>query len=311
MGAAKIAVLGAGNVGAASAAIMAAQGLGRIFLYDVVEDLAIGKAMDINHASPFFHHDASVTGSDSPAILEGADVVVITAGAPRRAGMTRRDLLGHNLAVCETVGMGIAGFCPEAKVLVVTNPVDLLTACMKDRWPEMNVFGLGCTLDTFRLRFLLAEAAEAPVDAVDAMVIGAHSDAMIPLVRHAAIRDVPARDLLTEEQISHVTTETRQAGDRIVSRLKDRGSFYAASHCVAAISAAIVRDTHDVFPLSVRCDGSYGYHGVCLALPCPVGASGPEGIIELELAEEEKAALDLCALGLRQALRGVGDCCER
>ena len=162
----KIAVIGAGNVGAASAAIMAARGLGRICLHDVVEVLAFGTAMVINHASPYFHHDASVTGCASPVELGGADVVVVTAGAPRRAGMSRQNLLGENLAVCESVGSDILSYCPQAKVLVVTNPVDVLTAYMKDRWPEMNVFGLGCTLDKVRLRFLLAEAADAAVDGI-------------------------------------------------------------------------------------------------------------------------------------------------
>jgi malate dehydrogenase len=306
----KIAVIGAGNVGAASAATMAARGLGRIHLYDAVEGLAVGKAMDINHASPFFHHDASVTGCDSPEELAGADVVVIAAGAPRRAGMSRQDLLGENAAVCDCVGAEILSFCPDAKVLMVTNPVDILTAYVTDRWPEMNVFGLGCMLDTVRLRFLLAEAAGAPVDSVDAMVIGAHNDGMIPLIRHATIGGVAVSDILTDQEIGRVVTETRQAGDRIVSKLKNRGSFYAASHCVAAIVAAIIRDTHHVFPLSVPCRGQYGYSDVCLALPCSVGADGPEGIVELDLNEEEKAALDLCASAVRQALGEVERCCR-
>ena len=307
----KIAVVGAGNVGAASAAVMASRDLGRIWLYDIVEDLAIGKAMDINHASPFFHHDARVTGTGSPNDLAGANVVVLTAGAPRRAGMTRADLLGRNAAVCDAVDAEILSVCPNAKVLVITNPVDALTTYLKDRRPELNVFGLGCTLDMARFRFLLAEAAGAPVDAVDAMVIGAHNDHMMPLIGRATIGGVPAREVLAAPQIAHVIEETRKAGHRIVSRLRDRGSFYAAAHCTASIIAAIAHDTRDVYPLSVPGQGEYCHSDVCLALPCHVCSTGPGDFVRIELDRAERDALDRCASDIRNALRELaGHCCK-
>jgi len=304
----KIAVIGAGNVGAASAAIMAARDLGRIYLYDVLEDLAIGKAMDLNHASPFFHHDARVTGTNAVADLAGADVVVVTAGSPRRTGMTREDLLGENVEVCDAICRDVLSDSPDAKVLIVTNPVDILTTYLKDRRPEANVFGLGCTLDTVRLRFLIAEAAGAPVDSVDAMVIGTHSDRMIPLIRHATVDGRPVRAVLSASEIERVVTATREAGHRIVSKLRNRGSFYAAAHCVSAIVAAIVRDTREVFPLSVQCGGQYGHQGMCLALPCVVGADGPGEVLEVDLDEQEQAALELCAADVQAAISKLGHC---
>jgi len=305
----KIAVVGAGNVGAAAAAVMASRDLGRIWLYDVAEDLAEGKAMDINHASPFFHHDARVTGTGSPEDLTGADVIVITAGAPRRAGMTRADLLGQNAAVCDAVDAEILSGCPGAKVLIVTNPVDALTTYLNDRRPEMTVFGLGCTLDTARFRFLLAEAAGASVDAVNALVIGAHNDHMIPLIDRATIGGLPARELLSGAQIAHVVEETRRAGHRIVSKLKDRGSFYAAAHCVAAIVASLAANRGHVFPVSAPAEGAYGHDGVALALPCRIGAAGPGDVLPLDLTPNESAALALCAADVRQTLREVEHLC--
>jgi len=301
----RIAVIGAGNVGGTSAAVMAARGLGDVVLYDAADGLAAGKAMDINHASPFFHTDSQVTGCRRLSDLEDSDVVVIAAGTPRHAGMTRNDLLGANLEVLEALGDDIPRCCPHAKVLVVTNPVDVLAWILADRWTGVNVFGLGCTLDTVRFRFLLAQAAGASVDAVNALVIGAHNDTMLPLTRHASIGGVGIGHLLTVQQTAAVEKQTREAGNTIVAQLKDRGSFYAASYCVAETVEAIVRDRHAIFPLSVRCQGEYSQRDVCLALPCLVGKQGVESIIEMELDDQERAALDACAAETRRARRAV------
>jgi len=299
---AKIFIIGAGNVGSASAAAMAARRLGQIYLYDIVEDLAIGKAMDINHASPYFHSDSRVTGCNDLGALSGADVVVLAAGAPRRAGMTRKDLLAENLQALLPAGEQIMDRCPQAKVLMVTNPVDILTGLFQDRWGEMNIFGLGCSLDTLRFRFFLAEAARASVDSVSALVIGSHDDNMIPLTQHATIGGVGVRHLLTARQVERVVDQTRQAGTTIVGKLKTRGSFYAASHAIAEITEAVVRDTQGIYPLSVRCRGHYGYDETALALPCLVGADGVEKILQIDLDAGERAALDVCAAGVAAAM---------
>jgi malate dehydrogenase len=298
----KIAVIGAGNIGASSAAAMVERGLGQVFLHDVDTDLAAGKAMDINHASAYFHNESRVVPCSALSDLDGARIVVIAAGAPRRIGMKRQDLLCENTATCLSIGEQIMTHCPDARVLIVTNPVDALTTRMKNEWPQLKVFGLGCTLDTIRLRYLLAEAAGARVDAVDAMVIGSHNDRMIPLIRYATIDGSPVSQRLSGEQIARAVDETRRAGHFIVEKLKSRGSFYAASFCVAAIVAAIARNRREVFPVNVRCEGQYGQYGPCLALPCIVGAAGAERIVELKLNDEELAALADCAADIRDAV---------
>lgn len=303
----KIAVLGAGNVGAASAAAMAARRLGRIHLYDIVPDLAVGKAMDINQASPFFRSDSRVVGADDPQTMADSDVVVVTAGAPRREGMTRQDLLDENRAVLEDLAVRIARHCPSAKVLVVTNPVDLLTWGVHRACPKLNVFGLGCSLDTLRLRFFLAEAADVSVDAVNAMVIGMHSDLMVPLVGHATIGGVAAGQLLSPEAIAQVVTRTREAGTRIVRRLKTRGSFYAAAWTIAEIVEAVVRHKRGVFPLSVACPEHFGYEGVFLALPALVGSGGVEEVLRVDLDDQEGAGLARCAEHMRRSIAAAED----
>jgi malate dehydrogenase len=297
----KIFIIGAGNVGGACAAAMAARRLGQIYLYDVVPDLAAGKAMDINHATPFFHSDCRVVGCNDMEELVGSDVVVLTAGAPRRAGMTRRDLLNENLPAVLELGRQVAARSPEAKVLVVTNPADILTCILKQRLGQLNAFGLGCSLDMVRLRFYLAEAAGASVESVSALVIGSHDDNMIPLVKHATIGGVGVGHLLGEAEIQRVVDKTRNAGNEIVGKLKTRGSFYAASHTVGEIVEAVVRNTRGVFPLSVYCTGQYGYRDTCLALPCLVGANGVEEVLEIALDPDERAALDICASSTAQA----------
>lgn len=302
---AKITVLGAGNVGAASAAAMAARRFGHIRLYDVVTDLAVGKAMDINQASPFFRSDSCVTGSNSPEVLDGSDVVVIAGGAPRRSGMTRDDLLDENVGVVDELAAEIAARCAAARVLVVTNPVDLLTWHVAGRHPELNVFGLGCSLDTLRLRYFLAEAADVSVDAVNALVIGAHNDLMVPLTGHATVGGVRAAQLLSREALDAVAARTREAGTRIARRLKTRGSFYAAAWTICEIVEAVVRHKRGVFPLSVRCPQRFGYDGVFLALPALVGAGGVEGILEIDLDDDEHQALRRCAEHMRSGAAAV------
>lgn len=297
--------MGAGNVGGSCAAAITARRLGNVFLYDVVEDLAVGKAMDINQASPFFHSDSRVVGCNRTDELAGSDIVIITAGAPRRQGMTRRDLLTENLSVISSLAREIAKGSPTAKVLIVTNPVEPLTWHVRRTLPELNVFGLGCSLDTLRFRFFLAEEARASVESVSGLVIGTHDDHMIPLVNHAAVGGVSLPHLLTPAQIDTVVSRTREAGTSIVRRLKTRGSFYAPSHTVAAIVEAMVRNTQGVFPLSVQCPPHYGYDGLVLNLPSVVDAGGVERIVDIDLDDQERAALDKCSQVVAETIRSM------
>jgi malate dehydrogenase len=299
---AKISVLGAGNVGGSTAAAIATRRLGEVFLYDVVDGLAEGKAMDISHAASHFHSVSPLTGCSNLDELAGTDVLVISAGSPRKAGMTRSDLLESNLQVLRELCRTVLPASPDAKVLIITNPVDLLTAHLARDWPDRVILGLGCSLDTVRLRYFLASEAGVAVDCVDALVIGLHNDQMIPLVAHARIGGSAATTVLSGEQIERACENTRSAGAAIVGKLKTRGSFYAASYCACEIVEGIVRDTRDVFPLSVPCRGAFGYDEVTLALPCTVGHAGAERIIEIDLTAEERTALGACAETVRSAL---------
>ncbi len=300
-----ILIIGAGAVGAFSAAVMARRQLGTIYLYDVVEDLSIGRAMDINQASPYLSTDTRVIGCNSLDEVPAADVVVITAGRARHSGMTRLDLLRQNLAVMEDLGTTIMSTLPQAQVLVVTNPVDVLTWFMKNTWPKMNVFGLGCSLDALRFCYFIAEAFGGSVDSARGMVIGTHNEDMIPLVNHATVGGVPVRRILGQEAIEEIVRRTRSAGTTITQRLKSHSGYYAAAHVITQIVESIVFNRLGIFPLSVGCRGHYGYDGICLALPTVVGRQGPERILEIDLDETERRALDGCALSMQEAIGSI------
>ena len=295
-----ILIIGAGSVGAFSAAIMARKQLGTIYLYDIVEDLAVGKAIDINQASPYLYTDTKVIGCNNIDDVPGADVVVITAGHARHAGMTRLDLLHKNRDVMDTLGNRINTSFPQAKVLVVTNPVDVLAWYLKYTWPGMNVFGLGCSLDTMRFRYFIAEAVGGSVDCSRGIVIGTHNDDMIPLVNHATVGGVPIRHLLNNETIKKIVQRTRCAGTTITQKLKVHSGYYAAAHVVTQIVESIVFNRLGTFPLSVYCNEEYGYEGISLALPSVVGQHGISRVLEIDLDEEERAALNMCASAMTE-----------
>lgn len=301
----RITIVGAGSVGASSAAVMARKHLGDIFIHDVVEDLAAGRAMDINQASASLHTDSRVCGSDSPDILAGSDIVVVTAGIARHAGMSRQDLLNMNVEVVKKVGDHIMEQCPKAKVLVVTNPVDVLTWYLNRRHPDMDVFGLGCSLDTLRFRFFMAEAARVSVDCCQGMVIGTHNDDMIPLTRLASICGIPLDEVLEGEAIEAIVERTRVAGTTIVQKLRQHSGFYAAAHSIAHIVESIAFNRREIFPINIICKGDYGYEGISLALPCVVDKNGVSRVIQIALDERERALLDTCASSMREVTNSV------
>jgi malate dehydrogenase len=301
-----ILVIGAGDVGSFAAAVMARKQLGTIYLYDVMEDLAIGKAMDINHASPYLHTDTKVIGCNSLDGLNDIDIVVVTAGFARKAGMSRLDLLQGNIGIIESVGNWISTLSTPPKVLVVTNPVDVLTWYMKNRWPTMNVFGLGCSLDTMRFRYFLAEAVGGSIDCSQGMVIGTHNDNMIPLINHATIGGIPAKNLLTNDQIQSIIRNTRLAGTVITQKKRNHSGFYAAGHVVTQIVESMVFNRLGTFPCSVYCNNTYGYSGIYLALPVVIGKDGIGNILQIELDAAEQQALEVCAEEMRKTVMEIG-----
>ncbi|OPY82121.1 MAG: Malate dehydrogenase [Syntrophorhabdus sp. PtaU1.Bin153] len=291
----KIFIAGAGNIGASCAEVMARKQLGHAHLYDINEDFAAGQVMDINQASPSFGSDTLVHACASIDDLEGSDVVVVAAGVARHAGMSRLDLLQQNRKIVGGIGASIMSYCPHAKVLLITNPVDVLTWYLKDRWPSMNVFGLGCSLDALRFRFFIAEATGTSVNSVAGTVIGLHNNNMVPLVSYATAGGVSIRHMLTESEIEVVINKTKEAGTAIVSKLISRSGFYAASNTIAEIIESMVFNKRAVFPLSIYCNGEFGHHDICLALPAVVGDGGIHRIITYDLDREERRMLDVCA----------------
>ncbi|HHO76863.1 MAG TPA: malate dehydrogenase [Deltaproteobacteria bacterium] len=300
-----ILIIGAGAVGSFCAAVMARKQLGTIYLYDIIEDLAVGKALDINQASPYLYTDTRVIGCNRLEEVPGADVIVITAGHARHAGMTRLDLLNKNLLVATDLGKTIMARFPKAKVLIVTNPVDVLAWFLKTRWPDMNVFGLGCSLDTMRFRYFIAEEVGGSVDCARGMVIGTHNDDMIPLVNHATVGGVPMRHLLHDNDIEKIVSRTRSAGTTITQKLKEHSGFYAAAHVVTQIVESIVFNRLGTFPLSVYCRGEYGYTGISLALPSVVGSDGITRVLEIDLDDNERMALNVCASAMTEITRSI------
>jgi malate dehydrogenase len=286
---------GAGNVGSSCAAVLECRHAGKITLYDIIDDVAIGQAMDINQTAPFWDSDSRVTGTNDVSDMTGADVVVVTAGAPRKEGMSREDLLNSNLKVTHEIGEAVDTYCPKAFVLVVSNPVDVLTWYLKDTWPEMNVVGLGCCLDSMRFRYFLAESLRLSVHATDGMVIGTHNDDMVPLVKHASAGGLPALKQMSKETAEKIIRRTKDGGTAIVRRLKTRSGFFAAGTAAAEVVESVIRNKQGVFPVSVTSRGEYGYNGICMSLPCVIGEKGIHRIVEIDLDNEDKGLLDICA----------------
>lgn len=301
----RILVIGAGMVGSTSAASIAARNLGTVYLHDVMKDLAPGRAMDINHSLPSSSSDSFVIGCNTLVKAGRADIVVITAGMARTAGMTRLDLLRNNAAVIASLAPVLSSQCPDARVLLVTNPVDVLTWHLKKLCPSMHILGLGCSLDMIRLRHFIAVAANVSADCVGAMVIGTHDDNMIPLVNRACIAGTSALSLLDPEDVPEIIRKTKTAGSTIVNYMKTHSGHYAAGEIIALIVESMVLDRGMVFPVSVCLQGDYGYRDTCLALPCIVGADGIRRLIEMELDMEERAMLDICARSITDRIRSL------
>lgn len=288
-------IIGAGNVGSACAAVLECRKAGKIFLYDIIDDVAIGQAMDINQTAPFWDSDSKVVGTNSIEDLKGSDVVIITAGIPRKEGMTRHDLLEANRSVMLDIGASIMKYCPNAFVNIVSNPVDVLTWSLKYKWPEMNVTGLGCCLDTLRFRYFLAESLNVSVHSTRGMVIGTHDDDMIPLIKHTTCSGVPAHNQMTPEMSEKIVQRTKDGGTAIVRRLKKRSGFFAAGTAATQVAESVFRNKQDIFPVSVWCNGEYGYHDICLSLPAVIGENGVVRILEMDLDQEDRKLLDICA----------------
>ncbi|MDI6693183.1 MAG: malate dehydrogenase [Anaerosomatales bacterium] len=303
-----VTIVGAGQVGATAAYSLALREAADVVLVDVAEGIPQGKALDMMHARRVAGFDVRIVGTNSYEPCEGSDVVVITAGLPRKPGMTREDLLKVNGDIVRSVISEVSRVAPTAVVICVTNPLDVMTylAWKASGMPRGRVFGMGGVLDSARFAHAIAEAASVPVADVDAMVIGAHGDTMVPLVRLATIGGRPLPDVLAAEQIEEVVRRTVNGGADVVALLKSGSAFFAPGASVAAMVEAVLSDARRVMPACAVLDGEYGLRGVSVGVPCVIGAGGVLEVQELDLTEDELAALRGSAAGVSQGIAALG-----
>jgi malate dehydrogenase len=307
LGKPKIAVVGAGMVGSSAALKMAQKELGDIVLVDVVEFVAEGKALDMAESSPLDGFDVALVGKTNDySVIKDSDVVVITAGVPRKPGLTRMELLMTNAGIVETISNHIRELAPNSIVIVVTNPLDVMTyvAWKVTGFPRERVMGQAGVLDSIRMRYFVAQELGVSVKDVQAMVLGSHGDQMVPLPRYTTVSGVPITELLPPETIERINDRTRKAGTEIVNLLKTGSAYYAPGAAVAEMVEAIVRDKKRLMPCSVLLKGEYGLNDVFIGVPVILGKNGVERIVELKLTEEELKALHQSAEEVR---KGIAD----
>ncbi|GBD42921.1 Malate dehydrogenase [bacterium HR40] len=293
----KIALVGAGQIGGTLAHLIGLKRLGDVILFDIVEGMPQGKALDIAESSPIEGFDARITGTNDYADLAGADVVVVTAGLPRKPGMSRDDLLATNATIVRTVAENVARFCPDAFVVVVTNPLDAMVWVMQkvSGLPPQKVCGMAGVLDSARFRYFLAQEFGVSVEDVTAFVLGGHGDSMVPLVRYSTVAGIPVPDLVrmgwsTPERIEAIVQRTRDGGAEIVGLLKTGSAFYAPAASVIAMVESYLLDRKRILPCAAWLSGQYGVDGLYVGVPAVIGAGGVERIVEIPLTDEERAA---------------------
>lgn len=302
----KIALVGAGNIGGTLAYLIGFKELGDVVLIDVATGIPQGKALDIGEASPLEGIDFESVGSNSYELMKGAHVVVVTAGVPRKPGMSRDDLLEINTKVIQQVAAGIQAYCPQAFVIVVTNPLDAMVSVMKDAsgLPPHKVVGMAGVLDSARFRYFLAKELKVSVEDVHASVLGGHGDTMVPLIRYSTVAGIPLPDLikmgwLTAQRLEEIVVRTRQGGGEIVDLLKTGSAFYAPASSIIVMVESYLKNKRRILPCSAWLTGQYGVHDLYVGVPVVIGENGVEAIVELPLSQEEKALFERSVAAVR------------
>ena len=295
----KIALVGAGNIGGTLALLAGLKDLGDVVLFDIVDGVPQGKALDIAEASPVEGFDSVLSGASSYEAIAGADVVIVTAGIPRKPGMSRDDLIGTNAKVMKAVGEGIKANCPDAFVICITNPLDVMVGLLQkySGLPKNKVVGMAGVLDSARFRYFLAEEFGVSVEDVTAFVLGGHGDTMVPLIRYSTVAGIPVPDLIkmgwsTQEKIDQIVQRTRDGGAEIVGLLKTGSAFYAPASSAIQMAESYLKDKKRVLPCAAYVDGQYGLNGLYVGVPTVLGAGGVEKIVEIELNDDEKTMFD-------------------
>ena len=305
----KIALIGAGNIGGTLAHLAAQKELGDIVLFDVVEGVPQGKALDLSQCGPIEGFDAKITGSNDYADIAGADVIIVTAGVARKPGMSRDDLLGINLKVMKAVGEGIAANCPDAFVICITNPLDAMVWALREfsGLPHHKVVGMAGVLDSARFSHFIADEFQVSVKDVNTFVLGGHGDTMVPVTRYSTVNGIPVPDLvkmglLTQERMDAFVARPRSGGGEIGALLKTGSAFYAPATSGIAMAEAYLNDQKRILPCAAYVDGQYGLDGLYVGVPVMIGAGGVEKIIEIELDEADKAGLQISVDAVKELL---------
>ncbi|MGB2774095.1 MAG: malate dehydrogenase [Anaerolineae bacterium] len=305
----KITIVGAGMVGASCAAWLAERELGDIVLVDIpqTEDMPKGKALDLLQAGPIVGYDTRVTGATSYDATANSDVVVVTAGVPRKPGMTREDLVGINTRVVRAVASQIAATSPDAIIIIVTNPLDTMThvAFQASGFPKNRVVGQAGILDSARMRTFVALELGVSIENVQAFVLGGHGDEMVPLVRFCNVAGIPISELMPAERVAAIVDRTRKGGGEIVNLLKTGSAYYAPGAAAAEMVEAILKDKKLIRPCSAYLDGEYGLKDIYFGVPVVLGRNGVEKIIEVALTDDEKAMLQKSADLIRSTMSVV------
>jgi malate dehydrogenase len=311
----KIALIGAGQIGGTLAHLIALKELGDVILFDIAEGTPQGKSLDIAQSGPVEGFDASLTGTNSYADLAGADVCIVTAGVPRKPGMSRDDLLGINLKVMKSVGEGIKANCPDAFVICITNPLDAMVWALREfsGLPHNKVVGMAGVLDSARFRHFLSLEFNVSMKDVTAFVLGGHGDTMVPSVRYSTVGGIPLPDLVamgwtTQEKLDAIVQRTRDGGAEIVGLLKTGSAFYAPAASAVEMAEAYLKDQKRLLPCAAHVKGPYGLDGIYVGVPVILGAGGVERVVEVKLDASEKAMLDKsidAVKGLLAACKGI------
>lgn len=295
----KISLVGSGNIGGTLALLSGLKELGDIFLFDVVEGIPEGKALDLAEMSPIMGFDATIKGGNDYSELKDSDVVIVTAGIPRKPGMSRDDLLEINAGVIREVARNIRLYCPETFVIVITNPLDAMVWVMQheSQLPPHKIVGMAGELDAARFRYFLSQQFGVSVKDISALVMGGHGDTMVPLVRFSSVAGIPLPELIkmgwaTQSDIDKIVDRTRNGGAEIVNLLKAGSAFYAPAASAILMAEAYLKDQKRIVPCAAWLEGQYGVKGLYVGVPAIIGAGGAERIIELELTSEEREMFD-------------------
>ncbi len=310
----KIALIGAGQIGGTLAHLAGLKELGDIVLFDIAEGVPQGKALDLAQSSPVDKFDAKLAGTNTYEAIDGSDVVIVTAGVPRKPGMSRDDLLGINLKVMEQVGAGIKKYAPDAFVICITNPLDAMVWALQkfSGLPTSKVVGMAGVLDSARFRYFIADEFDVSVEDVSAFVLGGHGDTMVPLTRYSTVAGVPLTDLVkmgwcTADRLEEIVQRTRDGGAEIVGLLKTGSAYYAPAASAIQMAESYLKDKKRVLPCAAFLEGQYGVSDRYVGVPTVIGANGIERIIEIDLDGSEKQMFDKSVA----AVDGLVDACQK